>query len=263
MKKILVIVSLSIIFIAIASVVATAEETALSSEVKQAIEDKIQQVSSVSGNIQSYVEEFVSKRNIGPEKINDITKVDFDSLPKEVNIENVNDANLAIHDVNYNETNSATGEEEQKNVYVVTYSVEELKKQGDLIIAHDKREFLNFGYAGTSNASMYLETATGVQTSKERGYVMMRDGSITGLSTSLEVLSSENGEDVEVIILKNGELVRLENVLSSSSAGVKVDYDIQSPDVLIFNAGDTISVYVQSEGVEWKDSVVLLEITTK
>ena len=41
--------------------------------------------------------------------------------------------------------------------------------------------------------STFLNTGTGVEASLEKGYVMMRSGSITGLSTNLEVLSG-NGE---------------------------------------------------------------------
>ena len=185
-----------------------------------------------------------------------ITKVDFNDLPKEVNIKNVGDTNLAIYKVNYDKLS----EQKEQKVFVITYSVDKLKAQGDLIIAHDKRQFLNFGFAGEMNNSGFLETATGVRGSSEKGYVMMRHGSITGLSTNLEVV--ERGKQIEIIIYKNGELIGFENTLNAD-VGVKKDYDVQSNGVVTFEPGDIISVYVNApKGIVWKDVITMIEITT-
>ncbi len=209
----------------------------------------------ISLEVQNYIEGFAEKKGIEGESINEINKVDFENLPKEVNIENVDDTNLAIYEVDYEE-----GGETQK-VFVITYSVEELKAQGDLIIAHDKRQFLNFGFDGAMDSARFLETATGVEGSLEQGYVMMRKGSITGLSTSLEVIEEGEGQ-IEIIIYKNGEQVGFENALNGA-LGVQKDYDIQSNDVVNFEPGDVISVYANAkQGLVWKDVITILEITT-
>ncbi|VVB82765.1 Uncharacterised protein [uncultured archaeon] len=212
--------------------------------------------SQVSGDVQGYVEKFVEKKGINTEQINNITQVDFNSLPKEVNIENVKDSNLAIYQINYNKSS-----EKQDKVFVITYSVEKLKSQGDLIVAQDKREFLNFGFNEKTDKSVFLRTANGVDGSLEKGYVMMRDGSITGISTNLETLSGEG--NIEIIIYKNGEQIQFGNSFVVSSVGIKKDYDVQSRGTVEFKAGDVISAYAKvSDGISWKDANTLVEITT-
>ncbi len=210
----------------------------------------------VNSEVQDYVGNFIEKKGIKGESIKNIREINFDDLPKEVNIENVGETNLAIYEIVYDES---AGEEQK--VFVITYSVEELKAQGDLIIAHDKRQFLNFGFAGKMINPGFLETATGVEGSLEKGYVMMREGSITGLSTSLEVVESGEGE-IEIIIYKNGEQVGFGNTLNAD-LGVKKDYDIQSNGVITFEPGDVISVYVNADdGLVWSDVITIIEITT-
>ncbi len=100
---------------------------------------------------------------------------------------------------------------------------------------------------------------------------MMREGSITGLSTSLEVVegapkegvpSSEGKGEIEILIYKNGERVGFENMLNGD-LGVKKDYDVQSNGVVTFEPGDVISVYANAEdGLIWKDVITIIEITT-
>ena len=230
------------------------------------IVDSITENSEVAQEVKGYVEDFVEKRGIKKEDINTVREVDFDSLPKEVNIENVGDTNLAIYEIDYDESSG-----EEKKVFVVTYSVEELKAQGDLIIAHDKRQFLNFGFSGEMAKSGFLETATGVEGSLEKGYVMMREGSITGMSTSLEVSaeapkegvpSSEGKGEIDIIIYKNGEQVGFGNTLNAD-LGMRKDYDVQSNGVVTFEPGDAISVYVDAgDGLIWRDVITMMEITT-
>ena len=204
-----------------------------------------------------YVTSFAEKRGVNVNDITNVSKVDFNDLPKEVNIENVNDANLAIYQVNYKENT------EDKKVFVVTYSLEKLKAQGDLIVAQDKREFLNFGFEGTMVNDGFLKTATGVESSLEKGYVMARKGSITTISTNLEITKSDDSGKVEIIIYKNGEMILFGNTLDANGQGIKKDYDVQSKDTVTFEPGDVISVYAKSDGnVKWKDVITLVEITT-
>jgi hypothetical protein len=252
MKKIFIGLGVCILLLVV-SVFATAAQ-----EVSDEISEVVDEVSTggIAEEVQEYVEEFVEKRGIEAQDITDISEVNFDDLPKEVNIENVNDANLAIYEIDYKE------EEKEKQIFVVTYSVEQLRAQGDLIIAHDKRQFLNFGFDGDMSAPGFLETATGVEGSLEKGYVMMREGSITGVSTNLEVIDGNDSGKIEIIIYKNGESIRFGNTLDAV-LGVKKDYDVQSRDTVTFEPGDIISVYVNAErNIVWRDVITMIEITT-
>ncbi len=116
------------------------------------IVNSITETKEIAQEIKDYVGSFIEKKGIELESINDISEINFEDLPKEVNIENVGDTNLAIYEIAYDES---TGEEQK--VFVITYSVNELSAQGDLIIAHDKRQFLNFGFAGQMIDSGFLE----------------------------------------------------------------------------------------------------------
>ncbi len=140
--------------------------------------------------------------------------------------------------------------------------MEKLRTQGDLIIAQDKRQFLNFGFSGAMTSSDFLKTATGVKGSLEKGYVMVRDGSITAVSTNLEVLQNSAGS-LEIIVYRNGKPIGFGNTFSTDTLGVKKDYDVQSKGIVTFQAGDVISVYIRAEGiVVWSDVVTIVEITT-
>jgi hypothetical protein len=259
MKKTLVSLGLCTIVLLVVGIFAVTASFEIDEEMNKEIEGVVDKVSigNISEEIYEYVKIFVSKRDINPIDITKISKVDFNDLPKEVNIENVGDTNLAIYQIDYN--NPLEGEDK---LFVITYSVEELKAQGDLIIAHDKRQFLQFGFAGEMTENGFLETATGVEGSLEKGYVMMRSGSITGLSTNLEVTVGGEG-NIEIIIYKNGEQIGFRNTIPVDSMGIKEDYDIQSIDVVTFEPGDIISIYVNApEGIIWKDVITMMEITT-
>lgn len=249
--KLFVIFGICMIALLVTSMLITATD---SGGVEQIVQEKTD--SQISGEVYDYVENFVEKKGINPDEINNVTEVNFNDLPKEVNIENVNDANLAIYQINYNKSS-----EKQDKVFVITYSVEKLKSQGDIIIAQDKREFLNFGFSGEMGESGFLKSATGVEGSLEKGYVMMRSGSITGISTSLEIL--EGNGNLEIVIYKNGEPIQFGNTFIVDSTGIKKDYDTQSKDTVSFEPGDVISSYVKaSNGIVWEDVTTLVEITT-
>lgn len=209
----------------------------------------------VGSEVSNYVESFISKRGIDSQEIKSIKQVDFNSLPKEVNIESVGDTNLAIYQVDYTQG----GKED--SVFMITYSVEQLRSQGDLIVAQDKRQFLNFGYVGSMSGSGFLKTATGVETSRENGYVMVRDGSVTGVSTNLGI--TQGPGSVEIIVYVNGDPIGFGNTFDAGSMGVKRDFDVQARDTVRFEAGDIISVSAKGTGdVSWKDVITMVEITT-
>jgi hypothetical protein len=255
MKKILIFLGIIVVLV-LGVIFISAQE--LAGEIGVEVQEVVDQVSTgdISTDVYEYVSNFVQKREILPSEISFVREVDFDSLPKEVNIENVGDSNLAIYEISYNES----GVEDE--IYVITYSVEELKAQGDLIIAHDRRQFLNFGFDGSMSESGFLDTATGVEGSLEKGYVMVRDGSITAVSTNLEVTQDNPGQ-IEIIVYRNGQAVGFGNTLDTDLTGVKSDYDVQSRDTVVFEAGDVISVYVRGQGdIVWKDVITMVEITT-
>jgi hypothetical protein len=231
---------------------------AISAQVNGGASEAIQNITSgdLGEKVSGYVQEFASKRGIDPGNIEGVRQVDFESLPKEVNIKNVGDNNLAIYEVNYSENNK------DKNLYVITYSVDKLRAQGDLIVASDKRNFLDFGNSKVMTELGFLQTSAGVETSEAKGYVMVRDGSITAISTNLEVIQANPGM-IEIVLLKNGQAISFGNTFSTDSLGVKKDHDVQAKDVVDFEAGDVISVLVKKSGdVSWRDVITLVEITT-
>lgn len=262
-KRLMSVASVSLVVIVIlgifaSSIVAGAEADNLDESEKQELDKKVDESlgnETITENVKKYVQEFAAKKNVQADKIKNISEVDFESLPKEVNIQNVDNTNLAIYELNYNETKGFV--EEEKKLFVISYSTEKLKKQGDIIVAKDKRNFLDFGFAGESN-SRYLKTSAGVETSPEKGYVMVREGSITAVSTNIELLSGSN--EVDVIVYKNGEAISFGNTLDG--AGVVKDHDVQSKGVVNFKPGDVISVFVNSGNVQWRDAIVMVEITT-
>jgi len=226
---------------------------------QEEVQDAVASVSEgdISTQVYEYVLNFVQKRGVLPSAISFVREVDFDSLPKSVHIENVGDHNLAIYEISYKEDNK------EDQIYVITYSVEELRDQGDLIVAQDKRQFLNFGFAGTMTKSGFLKTATEVETSLEKGYVMVRDGSITAVSTNIEVSESNPG-DIEIIVYRNGEPIGFGNIFSTEYPGIKKDHNVQSKGIVSFKAGDVISVYLKANGTDivWRDVITMVEITT-
>ena len=243
-----------IVFVLVLAVGAIAISAQTSDNVSETFSNIIS--GKVGENVLGYVQDFVSKRGIETQDIQGVKQVDFNSLPKEVNIENVNDANLAIYEINYTEGN------QQKKVYMITYSVEQLRSQGDLIVAQNNRNFLDFGHSGIMKDTGFLETSVGVETSEAKGYVMVRDGSITAISTNLEIMQSNPGQ-IDIVVLKNGQAINFGNTLSTDSIGVKKDYDVQSKEVVSFKAGDVISVLINRNGdVAWRDVITMVEITT-
>ena len=257
MKKIFLVPALGMIFLVVVGVfVASVGELNVTQEVKEVVSRFVG--GNVSESVEGFVGEFVEKRGIDSSEITNIRQIDFDALPKEVNIEGVGDHNIAIYEIDYR--NELTNKEEQ--VFVISYSVETLVSQGDIIIASDKRNFLNFGTSKTMSNSGFLETATGVETSHAKGYLMMRRGSITALSTNLEIIQSNPGA-IEIIVYKNGQPINFGNTLSGSSLGVEKDYDVQSKGVVRFEPGDVISAYIKADdGLAWRDVITLIEITT-
>ena len=257
MRKILLVPVLAMLFLVVAGVfVASVGEIDVPQEIKEVVDRFIG--GDVSESVEGFVGEFVEKRGIDSSEITNIRQVDFDKLPEDINIGEVGDHNLVIYEIDF--VDKLTNQEDQ--LFVISYSVETLVSQGDIIIASDKRNFLNFGTSKTMSNSGFLETATGVETSHAKGYLMMRRGSITALSTNLEIIQSNPGA-IEIIVYKNGQPINFGNTLSGSALGVEKDYDVQSKEVVRFEPGDVISAYIKADdGLAWRDVITLIEITT-
>lgn len=205
----------------------------------------------LTGKSKEIIDQIVENQGIDKSNIQSVEKVDFDKLPPQVDLKNIDQTNLAVYQVDYG------GE---TPVFVITASDELL--EAPVSDTPMYKMLLNFGLKGEISDSTFLNSATGVEGSLEKGYVMMRDGSITGLSTNLEIFSG-NGT-VEVIIYINGEPAGFRNTIVGDSVGIKKDYDTQSLGVVKFEKGDVISVYLKTEGdVTVKDVINLIEIFTE
>ena len=199
--------------------------------------------------VNNLVKEALKAKGVDEEKINNVKEVDFKNLPKEINLKNIDETNLAMYEVNV--TN------ENKPVYIITASKKLFKETVQKIA---QKIFLNFGFDGEITKTTFLKTASGVTTSLEKGYVMTRDGSITGLSTNLEVLNDANTA-IEIILYKNSEEVGFRNTIIPDSIGVYKDYDTISSNTLNFEKGDVISLKINFQGeIKVKDVISLLEI---
>lgn len=207
----------------------------------------------LSGDAKRIVSDVAQKKGINESDIKSIEQVSFNDLPDQIQLGNVDTTNLAIYKVDYGT---------DKPLFVLTASNESMAQYNKPSAVISKVMFLNFGYSGIMKDSGFLKTATGVEGSTEKGYVMMRSGSITGLSTNLEVLSGEGS--VEVIVYLNGEPIGFRNTILGNSTGVKKDYDTQSLGVVNFEKGDVISVYVKTESnIIFRDVINLVEISTE
>jgi hypothetical protein len=229
MKKIFAVISVSIILLVISGVFA---ESSLSSDSENFIKN-------INGEIK--------------ENITSVKKIDFKDAPEQVDIKSVDKTHLSMYELTLNKDNSTP-------VFMITFSEEYIPKTEPVYFA---RMMLNFGFDGEINESRYLKTASGINGELNKGYIMTRKGSITGISTNLEVADAESLGKAEIIIYRNGREIGFRNIFSTSSSGIKKDYDIQSKEIITFNPGDVISVYARLAGESTiKDVITGVEITT-
>ena len=200
----------------------------------------------ISQEVEKYIKGFVGKRGINETQVQSVTEIDKDALPNDIDIKKIEDNNVGIYKIDYTEQNI------QKKVYVITYSAEEFKKQETA----KNIQYLQFGKMQGSE-SVYLDSATGVMSGADNGYVMMRDGSVTGISTSV-VISGSDGK-LKVKVYKNGYDTGFENLISSAD-NKKIDYDLQSENIVTYEPGDIISVYVEQIGeINWSSMTTMVE----
>jgi len=205
----------------------------------------------VDEGVSNYIQGFINKSGIESGEVKTINEIDQSNLPKDLEIKKIDSNNLGIYEVNYTKKDGVASK-----VFVVTYSTPKLKQQDSI---KNIQSFV-FGTSGVKNDSIYLDSATGVMSRKNIGYVMLRGGSLTGLSTSLEIYSGDG--NLKIKVYKNGEDTGFENLVSSDDKK-KIDYDLQSEDVVNYKAGDVISVYVLQEGdLNWGNVITTLEVTS-
>ena len=207
----------------------------------------------LSEDVQDIVNNVIDKKGINEADIQSVEEVNFEDLPDQVELGDIDATNIAIYKVDYGT---------DKPLFVLTASDEALAQYKKPSTVISRVMFLNFGYSGIMEESDFLKTATGVEGSLAKGYVMMRKGSITGLSTNIEVLSGEG--NVEIIVYLNGEAIGFRNTIVGDSTGVKKDYDTQSLGIVNFEKGDVISVYLKTEdNIIFRDVINLVEISTE
>jgi len=187
---------------------------------------------STSKNSEDFAKDVAVKKGVDEEKITSVEEVDMNSLPDEVKIENIDETTLAMYKIDV---------EGENPIFVITASDEKFKKE---VQNFANRVLLNFGLPGKVENSTFLLSSTGVPTSYESGYVMIRDGSITGLSTSLNVEETLNGGKAEIILYKNGKPLGFRNTFDMYISGYKTDYDTMKEDTLNFEKGDVISARI-------------------
>jgi len=211
----------------------------------------IAETTSFSKETEENLEEVIQKKGIDKENILSIEKLNFEDLPEEISIENLDQTNLAMYKV-YSKNSD-------KPFYILTASDEMLVGASEKEVIN--KMLLNYGLPGKSSESQFLNSATGVKGTEEKGYVMMRKGTINGISTNLEILKGEG--EIEIIIYKNGLEIGFRNIINANELGIKKDYDVQTGKTIEFEPGDIISIYLQVNGdLTYQDVNTLLEIST-
>lgn len=210
-----------------------------------------------SKETEDFIKKLVGQNGISETEIKNITKIDFANLPKKINLENIHDAtNLALYKIEL---------KEGRLVFLITFSGETVEKipSSSTQVSYST-SLLNFWENEETNKSRSLKTHLDVQGSLDKGYVMLKKGSITGISTNLEVVGGEG--EIQIIIYKNGKEIGFRNSIDVYSNGIKKDYDIQSREIVTFNTGDLISVQINSGNkgnITWKEVITLVEISNQ
>lgn len=229
MKKIFIILGIGIILFMLSGVLA--ESPQLSDEFKE------------------FIDKIAEKKDITEDEITAVTEINFHELPTEINMQDIADNNIALYQIEYGE---------DKPTFVLT-AKDTTKFEKPISVSTDTRQLLHFGFNGEMTGSGFLKTTTGVS-SEDSGYVMIRSGSITGISTILETIETSS-EKIEIIIYKNGKEIGFRNTINSVSSEIQKDYDLQSKNIITFNPGDIISVSVKNANTALKNIITMIEIT--
>jgi len=112
----------------------------------------------------------------------EIKEVNYNNLPEEIKIENIGETGVTFYEANVGE---------EKPVFIITSSKKTTEATTQETLS---RTLLNFGLNKEIDESTYLESATGISL-ESQGYVMMRTGSITGISTTLPYFAGTSRSD--------------------------------------------------------------------
>lgn len=114
--------------------------------------------------------------------------------------------------------------------------------------------------------SHYMSPGGGITFSAAKGWVMIRDGSITGVSIMYDVTAQAGSYDLELRVSVNGASVWA-NDISETTGAQKTARFTQSRDTDSFSAGNDVTVYLYNGGaigssVTVNDMIVCLEFYT-
>lgn len=181
---------------------------------------------------ENYINYFLKEQGI--DTIKTVEKVNETTLPEEIDISNVNENQIGVYGVTYEENGI------EKKLFVFSYSDEEFKKPDIKTIS--EKNYLTFSKPDSVNSG-YINS----------GYIMLNSGSIIGLSTTANV---DNGKII-VEVHKNGQPMLISNEFFNN-----YDFDLESKNLDTFEIGDVISIYIKTEGgasVENLNSLILIE----
>lgn len=181
-----------------------------------------------------YVEKLLEEKG---KVVEGVSKLESKDLPKEVSAESVEENNVGIFKVNYQEGGIS------KSLFVISYIAETVTGIS-LVPEVPFFRYLTFREINLNKNSGFIT---------ESGYVSMDEGSLVGMSSGV-VYSGEGV--IRIYLYKNGEETGLYNEFSTSS-GERFDFDFQSIGLDKLSVGDVLSLYVESKG-----GVVLNEIST-
>ncbi|MDA3836916.1 MAG: hypothetical protein PF542_04805 [Nanoarchaeota archaeon] len=202
--------------------------------------------------VENFVKDVASVKGVEKSTIKGVKELDLRDLPQKVNLNNIDETNLAIYEIDT---------DAEKPVYVVTASSKFFK---ETVRKFAQRMLLAYGFNGEIMETTFLKTATGVVTSLQKGYVMTRDGAISGLSTNLEIIEKTSSEPIEVVVYKNSEKVGFRNMFNLNEPGIYSDYDTISGGTIVFEKGDVISLEINiPENTRVRDVTSLLDIETE
>ncbi len=202
----------------------------------------------LSDDLQTFIKEIQKNKGINESEIKNVKQVDFEEKKNEIKLENIDDTNLAMYELEV--------EGRDKPLFMITVSDQQFRKT---IEKYTNKMLLSFGKRSL-NGSGFLDTATGIMSSEEKGYVMMRDGSVTGISTNMEISGGEG--QIEIVLYKNGEPTGFRNQFDRE--GIQSDYDLQSEGIVEFQKGDIISLKINNEDfINIQDVNSLLEVMTE
>jgi len=257
-KKLFVI---SAIFILLFGILITAQDIGK-------IRDKI--ASSISDKADKYIDKFVEKKEIKVESITNVTEINLEKLPSEINIGDVKDADIAFYQIDFNDAGKSN------RIFVVSFLADGLKMEKpfepkNVTITPPTKGLpsqivpknLAFRFTGEMDKTGFLESVAGISGSINDGYIMSGSGNIVNVSTDLEVYEGKG--TIGITLYKNGvpTLLTTSFVIDPDKLIVNPDtksyfvYGILSQGNVSFKNGDIISVYVTLS-----DGVILKSITT-